>query len=472
MNANRNLIRNWQDDAALERFQMIAPLLDETLDPAKRIQLRRQTAEQNGLSEKTISRYEKAFREGGFEGLRPKSGGSRNRDSLPENFDELVEEAKQLRREVPSRSVEKVITILEMEGRVEPGVLKRSTLQRHLFDAGFGATHLETLKDARKSSSKRFCKPHRMMLIQGDVKYGPVLPPVEKGGKKIQTYLSSAIDDHSRMVLYSRFYDNQEEAAIADTMRNAILRYGRFDACYFDNGKQYTAKQLRLSLARLSIRIRHAPVDSGKSKGKIERFHGTVDAFIAEAKAKKLRTLEELNRYWVIFLEEYYHKKPHDGIREYYESLKTPVPKEGITPVQEWNRDSRSLVFLDAGVVAEAFLHHETRRVDKGGCISFQGRKYETKASLIGFTVEISYDPMVPETVTVNYPGIIPFQAKPLEIGAYCDQKPSLPASMQPVEPETSRFLDALEKKYSESRQQRADAISFGGYRKGVARDV
>ena len=130
MNTNRNLVRNWQDDAALERFQMIAPLLDEELDPAKHIQLRRQAAEQNGLSDKTISRYEKAFREGGFEGLKPRSGGPRNRGRLPENFDELVEEAKQLRREVPSRSVEKVITILELEGRAEPGVLKRSTMQR------------------------------------------------------------------------------------------------------------------------------------------------------------------------------------------------------------------------------------------------------------------------------------------------------------------------------------------------------
>lgn len=468
MNVNRNLVQNWQDDAALERFQMIAPLLDADLDPAKRIQLRRQTAEQNGLSEKTISRYERSFREGGFEGLKPKSGGPRNRNSLPENYDELIEEAKQLRREVPSRSVEKVITILELEGRAEPGVLKRSTMQRHLFDAGFGATHLQTASDARKSSSKRFCKPHRMMLIQGDVKYGPVLPPVKKGGKKIQTYLSSAIDDHSRMILFSRFYDNQEETVIADTMRNAILRYGRFDVCYFDRGKQYVAKQLKLSLAKLSIRIRHAPVDSGKSKGKIEKFHQVVDAFAAEAKAKKLLTLEELNRYWEIFLEEYYHKKPHDGIREYYESLKIPVPEEGITPLQEWNRDSRSLVYLDAGVVAEAFLYHEKRKVDKGGCISFQGRKYETKTSLIGFTVEIAYDPMAPETVTVHYPGIVPFQAKPLEISSYCDPKPALPASMQPVEPETSRFLDALEKKYNESMQQRADAISFSSYGKEV----
>ena len=109
---------------------------------------------------------------------------------------------------------------------------------------------------------------------------------------------------------------------------------------------------------------------------------------------------------------------------------------------------------------------------NKGACISFRGKQYETKASLIGFTVEISYDPSSPEIITVHYPGIEPFTAAPLKIGEYCDQKPSLPASMQTVEPETSRFLDALEKKHTESAKRRADAISFGAYRKEVASDV
>lgn len=105
-----------------------------------------------------------------------------------------------------------------------------------------------------------------MMLIQGDIKYGPIL---RINGKKVQTYLSSAIDDHSRMILSSQFYDNQEETIVEDTLRKVILRYGKFDACYFDNGTQYIAKQLKLSLTRLGIRINHAKVRSGKSKGKI-----------------------------------------------------------------------------------------------------------------------------------------------------------------------------------------------------------
>ena len=472
MNANKDLIvSRWQEDTALQRFKMIAPLTDEGLDQAKRVMLRHKIAEDNQLSYKTVKRYDDAYRGHGFEGLKPTNHTPRNLDKLPEDFDELLQEAIQLRREVPSRSVDKIITILELEGRVSPGRLKRSTLQRHLFKAGFGATHLKVYREARESSSKRFCKPHRMMLLQGDIKYGPKLP-IGKNGKYVQTYLSSAIDDHSRMILFSRFYDNQEELVVEETFKNVILKYGAFDACYFDRGKQYVAKQLKLSLARLSIRIRHAPPDSGKSKGKIEKFHRVVDAFIAEARAKKIKALDELNRYWAIYLDEYYHKNPHSGIAEYYQSIGSSVPAEGITPEQEWNRDSRALKFLDAGLIGEAFLHHEKRKVDKGACISFRGKKYETKASLIGFTIEIAYDPSSPEIITVSYPGIEPFQATPLTIGEYCDQKPALPVSMKTMEPETSRFLDALEKQHKEAVKRRADAISFGAYRKEVSPDV
>ena len=45
--------------------------------------------------------------------------------------------------------------------------------------------------------------------------------------------------------------------------------------------------------------------------------------------------ITELNRYWQIFLDEYYHKKPHDGIKEYYKSKGITVPEKGITPDYE-----------------------------------------------------------------------------------------------------------------------------------------
>ena len=44
----------WQEEQALQRYQLIAPLLDESLDNAKRIQMREAVAEQNGLSPRTL----------------------------------------------------------------------------------------------------------------------------------------------------------------------------------------------------------------------------------------------------------------------------------------------------------------------------------------------------------------------------------------------------------------------------------
>lgn len=458
-------VSTWQEHEALERFKLISPLLDPTLDNAKKIQIRNAIANQNGISVRTIYRYENLFASGEFAGLKPAPRSGQNH-KLPENFDELLKEAIQLRKEVPQRTVKQLILILELEGRVPPGVLKRSTLDRHLRIAGFGTKQLNVYKDSRESSSKRFCKPHRMMLVQGDIKYGPKLP-IGKNGAKVQTYLSSAIDDHSRLILASEFYDNQEESIVEDTFKKVILRHGKFDACYFDNGKQYVAKQLKLSLAKLGISVKYAKIRSGKSKGKIEKFHQVVDVFLRESKLKNIKSLEELNKLWVVFLEEYYNTQPHDGIKEYYESLNAEIPANGITPKQEFQRDNRPLTYIDTTVVSEAFMHHEKRLVDKGACISFRGKKYETKPSLIGFEVELSYDPATPESLTVSYPGIPSFTAKPVKIGSYCDKYETMPVSMQKAQvPETSRLLDALAIKHEASKSQMTDAISFASYRK------
>ena len=153
---------------------------------------------------------------------------------------------------------------------------------------------------------------------------------------------------------------------VEDTFHKVILKAGKFDACYFDNGSQYIAKQLKLSLAKLGIRIRHAPVRSGKSKGKQEKFHQVVDAFLREVRLKKVKTLEELNRYWDIYLNEYYHNKSHDGIAEVLQKPGQPRPCGGDLSPAGMEPGQPAAYFLDTTVVAEAFLHHEERLVDKG----------------------------------------------------------------------------------------------------------
>jgi len=458
-------IRSWQDDEALKRFQLISPLIADDVDEGKRLQLREEIAKNHNISKRTLYRYEAQYRNDGFNGLRPMSREKRRRQGLPENFDAIMEEAKQLKREVPKRSVRQIIKILESEGWAAPGVLKPSTVQRHLFKAGFGVKQMKKVNEGReRASTRRFCKPHRMELVQGDIKYGPVI--VTKDGKKIKTYLSSLIDDHSRYIIQAEFYDNQREEIVEDTFRKAILKFGKFDAAYMDNGTQYRTEFIIKSLARLGIRAQFAKIRSPESKGKIEKYHQVVDRFIAELKVDKVNSLSDLNYKWKIYLEQEYQKEKHSGIAEYYKSYDVEVPACGITPEQEFNRDTRALTFIDVNVVAEAFQHVEKRTVDNAGCFTLNGVKYEASNALANADVIITYDPMNTETVEVRYQDMTPFPAHRLRIGSYADPKPVVPIAMTSEKPESSRLLDALEKRYKSDHNIRADALSFADYGK------
>ena len=449
-------VKNWRDEQALKRLEMITPLMDPDLDEAKRCQMRGKIAEKNGITTRSLYRYEKYYRENSFDGLRPMNRQKRRSMKLPENYDEIVAQAIQLRREVPKRSVRQIIKILEIEGWAPPGVLKASTLQRHLYNAGLGKKQMRKYAESRDTSSRRFCRPHRLELVQGDIKYGPQIR--DKGGKLIKTYLSSLIDDHSRYILQSEFYDNQRAEIVEDTFYKAVLKHGSFDCGYLD--------RLQKSCGKLGIRLLHAKPRNAEGKGKIEKFHQVVDSFIAEIRVAHVHSVSELNERWKYYLEEEYQKESHDGIKEYYEALDVTVPQGGISPEMEWNRDARKLTFLDVGTVSEAFKRHELRQIDKAGCFSFGGRLYEASTALAGAEVEIVYDPLHTEEIEVRYQGVTPIKAKRIRIGAYADKKPPMPIGMTDQIPETSRLLDALEKKYKEDHRLLADAISFTGYGK------
>ena len=309
-----------------------------------------------------------------------------------------------------------------------------------------------------------------MELLQGDIKYGPELRTTDGG--LIKTYLSSLIDDHSRYIVQSEFYDNQRQEIVEDTFHKAVLKAGKFDCAYLDNGVQYTSGHLGKACAKLGIRIVHAKPGACQSKGKIEKFHQKVDQFIAEIRVAHVHSVEELNRRWKIFLEQEYQKEAHAGIKEYYESYGTSVPASGITPEQEWMRDERGLVFMDVSVVAEAFLHRERRRINEAGCFSLGGNRYEASAALSNLEVEVAYDPMEMDMVTVYCCGASPVRAHRMEIGAFASKVPPVPLGMTGNIPEASRLLDALEKKYKEDHGQMARALSFGEYGKEAGRHV
>ncbi|SHE99790.1 Winged helix-turn helix, partial [Desulforamulus putei DSM 12395] len=123
------------EEIAALRVQLLSPLLADGLDPAKARQIKTQICEQMGLSERTLRRYLAQYRKEGFEGLKPKGKGNKQKEDAI--TPQLLEQAILLRREVPTRSVAQIIQILEWEGLALPGQLKRSTLQEKLAERGY-----------------------------------------------------------------------------------------------------------------------------------------------------------------------------------------------------------------------------------------------------------------------------------------------------------------------------------------------
>lgn len=444
------------EEVAALRVQLLAPLLEEGLDAAKARQIRTRICEETGLSDRSIRRYIAKYREEGFNGLRPKGKSTTVKEEpIPPH---IMDQAILLRREVPSRSVSQIIQILEWEGRVPQGQIKRSTLQEKLAERGYSTRHMKMYAQSGVAA-RRYQQKYRNKLWHSDIKYGPYLPIGKEGDKK-QVYLVLFVDDCSRFVLHGEFYPVLDQVIVEDCFRKAIGKYGVPDAVYFDNGRQYRTKWMTRACSKMGIRLLFAKPYSPESTGKPERINRVVDAFLSEAALEKPKTLDQLNQLFWVWLEECHQNKSHSAL-------------EGkLSPEAAYRSDKKPLRFLDPEVVADAFLHCEERKVDKSGCISFEGKKYEVGLSFIGCTVNAVYDPADITELTIEYEGHAPFKAKQLVIGERAGQRPKLPEHLTKVPAESSRLLAAAAGKNQERKVQQATAISYRSISKGVDKHV
>lgn len=430
---------------AEQRLTALLPLLEVGLDAAKQSRLKQQICEQTGLSERTLRRQLARYRAEGFNGLKPRPKQRRKMDdAVPQ---EILEHAILLRREVPGRSVAQLIQILEWEGRIRQGEIKRSTLQEKLAARGYSSRHLRMYAETG-TATRRFQKRHRNGLWHSDIKFGPYLP-IGPGGKPQQAYLVSFFDDATRFVLHAAFYPTLDQSIVERCFRRAVEQYGAPEAVYYDNGKQYRTKWMARTCAKLGTRLVYAKPYSPESTGKVERFNRTVDQFLAESKLEKPASLAKLNDLFGVWLEECYQHRPHAALAE------------GTSPFQAYRSDPTPLRFLQPDLIANAFLHCEDRKVDKVGCVSFGGQKYEVGLPFLGCTVQIVYDPADTSIVTVEAPGHAPWTAKPLQIGERTGPRPALPPQLTKQSADHSRLLSAATIRHEARREKTAPAVSY-----------
>jgi len=138
------------------------------------------------------------------------------------------------------------------------------------------------------------------------------------------------------------------------------------------------------------------------------------------------------------------------------------------TPENAYKTSNAPLRFVEPDVIADAFLHCDTRKVDKSGCISFGKRLYEVGLPLIGQTVDVVFDPADMETLTVEHKSTgYTSRVKELVIGPYSGKRPKLPVTCLPEPTATSRLLDAKDESYSRNQETVRRAIRYTAFEEG-----
>jgi transposase InsO family protein len=423
-----------------QRFEIIAPLLSTELCAAEKRRARQQIMESHGISERTLRRYLENYHKDGLKGLEP--AGRPEAGTFKAIPDDILKLAIQYKGELPERSVRNIITILEAEGHIERGSVSRSTLSHNLRALGFSTKQLRNESGTR--AARRFVRIGRNTLWQSDLKFGPSVP--DGKGSMRKTYLASFIDDATRVVCHSEFYLNHRFPILEDCFRKAMLKFGKPDEIYVDNGKEFVSRWMRIGCARLGIRHIRAMPYSPESKGKIEKFNKFVDEFMREVSLVKIESLAHLNRLYQAWLEEGYQHKEHEGI-------------DKQTPMHRFQNDEKRIRFATPEECYDAFLHEDTRMVDKTGCFPLHGVTYEAGVAFTRKKVDVRFDPFDLSVVEVWHGGVKQLEAKPIMIGEFTKTKPTLKAN---TEVGRSRLLDAYVQENEKRRKNSVGVLTFG----------
>jgi putative transposase len=372
-----------EDAVAFFRFQIISEMLDAA--PGFVEATAKKLSQQSfhdvlnkrmiSYTERTIFRYYSAYKNQGFEGLKPKT--RKDKGGHPGLDTTILSDILSLKKELPSRSAAKILIMLILAKRIEEGSLNLRTINRILNQYGY--TRESLLKDNRvyiKHEKEQICQ-----MWQSDV-MSSIYIPDGNGGKKL-AYLIGMIDDHSRRDMHSEFYFDATLPRLEDTLKKAVTKFSAPLTLYVDNGKIFISEQFRLLCARLGIRIKYATPYNCEGKGKIERYWETVQkSFLPEVKLHHVKSLSELNDLYFAWKKTEYDDKLHEST--------------GMTPRQRWHASlaaGTKLRFFSPMELEEIFLHAQERTVNKYGVISFEGNTYEAPGELVGKTVIVRYNP-------------------------------------------------------------------------------
>jgi transposase InsO family protein len=361
---------------ALFRAQVIGPVLSRTLPRGQlSAELRHLSAQRfsppgtratRRYSVGTLKRWLAAYREGGLEGLRPKSRRRGHALALNEELRTLIVE---IRREYPGASVPLIVQTLVEEGRLREDEVQESALRRMLADHGLDRRSLGR-SDGR--DRRRWVAAHPGEIWHADVCHGPAR---SHGKTTTPLKVHGICDDASRYLPALQARSSEREADMIELFLLALREHGKPETLYVDNGATYRGELLRLICGRLGIALVHAKPYDPQARGKMERFWRTLRAGCLDY-VRPEHSLHDVQVRLVAFLERRYHDAPHAGLL-------------GRSPRSVWR--SRQLPRVTEEELRVALTIRESRQLRGDGTLTIGGAEWEPEHGfLAGKTVTVA----------------------------------------------------------------------------------
>jgi len=388
---------------ALFRYGVIATLVLERLPRGELIRRARELADHDydiPFSDRrrvcvdTLLHWAVRYRTGGLEALAPQPRSDRGKARvITAQLAQLIE---RLKRENPHRNGTTLLRELALTSEDGVAPLSESSLYRFLKNRGL--TKRELL---RKTGFKKFEAECANQIWQSDVMYGPYVE--RPGGGKRQCFLCAILDDASRLLPHAAFYAEQGLDSLLDCLRHAIAARGVPVRLYVDNGKIYRSRQLERIAASIGILIVHTPPYQPEGRGKIERFFRSVrEQFLASIDRQYVRTLEDLNSRFQLWLDSVYHRVQHGALE--------------TTPLQRWQRDIEQIRQVPPSTdLRRLFFYRLDRLVRRDSTFLIHKRFYEAPPHLAGRRVEVRFDPLDPIEMEIYFEGQFLGTARPVD---------------------------------------------------------
>jgi putative transposase len=323
------------------------------------------------VSPRTLFRWVSIFNSKGFGALAPVNRKSASESvALQKPFLDFLKSQKIADKEA---TIPDIIRSAVLHGIVKDGEVSRTTAWRAALRANLP---LMGIQKKSASTKRRFEYKHRMQMVLCDGKQ------FRTGAKRRKRVVFSFIDDSTRKILGVVVCRAENKRTFLRGLYKVILRHGKMQCLYLDNGCGFISKDGYLICARLGIHIINGTERYPEGHGKIERYNRTqfgdlLRTFAGDTSVDSSFESLELRIQHYAFNE--YNERFHESLKK--------------SPNEKWKADSLPLnIVADKNALAREFVVTKKHKVSSANTISSGGELLEMPFGYAGQQVDIMYD--------------------------------------------------------------------------------